>query len=266
MSLLPMTEQLCSRALLESFVYPLPLVVSDPASSFYDTKINREFGKNCWNLNHTRTHVLNLTVSALRYDLRKTTEEEGGVDFKVIDYMLHPQYDLNNTERGSDIALLQIQPLPKFQSNLNKLSTISMDGSNLGNIRAADATVNGIQLKKELRKESRQSEMKVNPLFDFPGPTRPRSLSDHFQHNPAKVYNTSETVKAGDGYQPVGKATDGAAMLNKLKQVITQAKLVINTLKNTTSNSNATVYTWNQNENSNMNSSLVRSLLPFHIF
>jgi secreted trypsin-like serine protease len=111
-----------------------------------------------------------MIVSANRFDLQKSTLEDDGVDFRVLQFELHPQYspdDLTN-----DIALLQIAPLPGFEQNMRNLVTVPIDATNAGLNKLPEAVQ---QLRRDLKAErdardgSSSGQMRLNPLFAVSG-------------------------------------------------------------------------------------------------
>ncbi|KAI3656957.1 hypothetical protein MP638_004216 [Amoeboaphelidium occidentale] len=77
------------------------------------------------------------TISGGRYDLAKSTEEEGGVDFDIVHVNTHPQY-VQQTYKN-DIAVIEVRPRAGFEQNLNRMKFITLDDT--------DAGKNGIPLK-----------------------------------------------------------------------------------------------------------------------
>ena len=75
-----------------------------------------------------------MTVSANRYDLSKSALDEGGVDFDIIEYAIHAQFDSQSL--ANDIAMLRVQPRAGFEQNLQNIRPIPLDQKQAGVFQA----------------------------------------------------------------------------------------------------------------------------------
>lgn len=71
-----------------------------------------------------------MTVAANRYDLSKTSLEEDGVDFRILQYVIHNDFDPDSF--ANDIAMLLVEPKEGFEQNLQNIQPIALDQTNAG--------------------------------------------------------------------------------------------------------------------------------------
>lgn len=79
-----------------------------------------------------RSEVPNAVIaSANRFDISKKASEEGGVDFTIINYIIHPNYNPDK-QFMNDIALILLEPTNDTAKNLDKLSFVKLDRTDGG--------------------------------------------------------------------------------------------------------------------------------------
>jgi secreted trypsin-like serine protease len=113
--------------------------------------------------NITKEAILKTVVTANRFDLEKLSMEEGGVDFQVVEYVIHEKY--KSAMEGNDIALLHLEPLKDYQKNLDKLATIPIDATD-GGIKDIPPAMKEFQEKIKNEDENQGPEkVKLKVLF-----------------------------------------------------------------------------------------------------
>lgn len=110
-----------------------------------------------------------LRVSGNRYDLSKSTDDEDGVDFDIVEIAVHEEFDVKTMQ--NDIALLQIKPQDEFKNKLGKLSTVAIDATDAG-LKALSKQVRELRQrrrKKRTERESMDDRVHLSPVFHVSG-------------------------------------------------------------------------------------------------